>query len=136
MRAMISKMGLAITMLAVFCVGIASAGEVVRMRAKLRSESPAFAVGGAAKWVELGPQHKKFSVEVEGFVPGSEVKILVNGNTVGVLKINELGTGELNYDTRIHPGDEDWQPFPLGFPDIQLGDVVTAGQMTGTMQGR
>lgn len=136
MRAMISKVGLAITMLAVFCVGIASAGEVVRMRAKLRSETAVFAVGGVARWVELGPQHKKFSVEVEGFVPGSELAVLVNGSVVGVLKINELGTGELNYDTRIHPGDEDWQPFPAGFPEIHFGDVVAVGRMTGTMQGR
>ena len=136
MRSLISKMGLAITMLAVFCVGIASAGEVMKMRAKLRSETVVFAVSGTARYSELGPQHKKFSVEVEGFVPGSELDVLVNGAKVGTMKVDELGVGDLNYDSRIHPGDEDWQQFPADFPEMHLGDVVTVGRIIGTMQGR
>lgn len=136
MRATISKVGLAIAMVAVFCAGIASAGETTKMRARLRSETSAFAVSGTARYVELGPQHKKFSVEVEGFVPGTELAVLVNGSQVGTLKVDELGVGELAYDTRVHPGDEDWQLFPIGFPEIHIGDMVTVGRIYGTMQGR
>jgi hypothetical protein len=116
MRALISKMGLAITMLAVICVGIASAGEVTKMRAKLRSETVAFAVSGTARYAEL--------------------EVLVNGASVGTMKVDELGVGDLNYDSRIHPGDEDWQQFPANFPEIHIGDVVTVGRIVGTMQGR
>ena len=52
------------------------------------------------------------------------------------LLIDELGEGDLNYDSRIHQGDEDWQQFQADFPEIHLGDVVTVGRIIGTMQGR
>ena len=39
------------------------------MRARLQSDTAAFRVGGVARYTELGPQHKKFQVDVEGFVP-------------------------------------------------------------------
>jgi hypothetical protein len=136
MRSQISRIGLAALMMAVFCVGVASAGSTLKMRARLRSETAAFAVSGTARYAELGPQHKKFSVEVEGFVPGSELEVFINDAKVGVMKVDELGVGDLNYDTRIHPGDEDWQQFPIGFPELHTGDVVTVGRITGTMQGR
>jgi len=134
MRAQATRIGMAIVALAVICVGSAYAGDTMRMRARLRAAPSAGDISGAAKYIERGPQHKRFAVEIEGFVPGTEMAITINDVYVGSVKIDDLGVGELKYETRADAG-EDWLPFPDDFPEVHQGDVVKAGQLGGTLVG-
>ncbi len=53
--------------------------------------------------------------------------MLINGLSVGTLRTDSGGKGELRYDT------EDGN-FPSNFPEVQPGDVVSVGTLSGTLQ--
>ena len=75
---------------------------------------------------------QRFSIEVEDATPGTIMTVAVNGTTVGMIVINDLGVGELEYRTPQFiddPGDGD--PIPDGFPHLIAGDAVTVGPLSG-----
>jgi len=76
---------------------------------------------------------QRFSIEVEDAVPGTIMTVAVNGTVMGMIVINDLGVGELEYRTPQFiddPGDGD--PIPDGFPQLLAGDSVTVGTLSGT----
>ncbi|MFQ5413749.1 MAG: hypothetical protein ACE5E6_04745 [Phycisphaerae bacterium] len=71
---------------------------------------------GVAEYKDAPDRHK-FEVEVWDFVPGTYT-VTLNGVVVGVIEVDALGLGELDYDSNDGT-------FPADFPDATVGDVVS-----------
>ena len=123
-----------LVLLGVAGTGIALAGDSLRLRARLRADSSAGDISGNAKYRERDNGRRRFQLEVEGFRPGTVLDVVVDGVTVGSVTIDNLGVGELDFDTNIEPGDDEGQPFPANFPSLERGDRVQVGQLSGTLQ--
>lgn len=69
---------------------------------------------------EHGNPEGEFDLEVEGAVPGTLHEVRVEDTVVGHVTIDQFGRGELTFSSG---GDDD--AFPLNFPPIRAGSVVT-----------
>ena len=124
---------------AVVALGIAGsvalAGDQLRLRARLRADSSAGDISGNAKYREKDDGRRRFQLEVEGFRPGTTLDVTVAGVRVGSVTIDNLGVGELDFDTQQNdPNDDETRPFPDNFPSLERGDEVRVGQLEGTFQ--
>jgi hypothetical protein len=89
---------------------------------------------GKAKFSNrLDQARRKFSVEIERGNPGDMFDVMVSGVVVGTILVDKFGIGELDYDDAAGASDRD-QRFPRNFPEIDGGEVVQVGPLTGTMQ--
>ena len=122
-------------MMAVLGSGIAFAGGELRTETRLRGHrSTAGPMVGKAKFSNRVDQaRRKFSVEIERGNPGEMFDVMVSGVVVGTVVIDSFGIGEIDYDDTAGPADRD-QRFPRIFPEIDGGEVVQVGPLTGTMQ--
>jgi hypothetical protein len=111
-------------------LGSASAAAQTRMRASLQADRTAGDISGSAKYQERANGRRRFSIEVEGFVPGTQLDVLVDGIVIGTITIDNIGVGELEFDTNLEAGDTEL-PFPGNFPSIERGDRVQVGQLRG-----
>jgi hypothetical protein len=103
--------------------------ERVRLRTRLLGGTGAGDVSGQADFrIERG--REKFSVEVEGFGPGEQLDVQVDGLSVGTITIDSFGRGHLDFDTTAQPNDLD-VPFPDDFPAINQSSVITVGPLSG-----
>lgn len=110
-----------------------ASGGWTKVKANLNGAGPA-----SGKAVYRERQHgrvleQRFSVEVEDAVPGEMMTVAVNGVVFGIIVIDDLGIGELEYRTPAFiddPGDGD--PIPDGFPTLHAGDDITVGPLSGT----
>ena len=59
--------------------------------------------------------------------------VMISGVVVGTVLIDNFGVGELDYDDRADADDQD-RPFPRNFPELDGGEVVQVGPLTGTLQ--
>jgi len=114
--------------------GFAFAKDATRLRARLRADASAGDISGNAKYRERDNGRARFQLEVEGFRPGTTLDVTVDGVNVGTVTIDNLGIGELDFDTNIEPGDTEGEPFPGNFPTPRAGSKVRVGQLAGTMQ--
>jgi hypothetical protein len=129
---------LVVALIALGMVGsVALAGDQLRLRARLRADASAGDISGNAKYREKDDGRRRFQLEVEGFRPGTTLDVVVAGVRVGSVTIDNLGVGELDFDTQQNdPNDDETRPFPDNFPNIGRGDSVRVGQLRGTLQRR
>jgi hypothetical protein len=106
-------------------------GDETRFRTDLDPTTAADVSGGAEYREKRG--RRKFSVEVEGFAPGSSFDVMIGGETVWTIVIGPAGLGEVNLDDTAGPNDGD-DPFPADFPAIGGGELVKVGSVEGTLQ--
>lgn len=114
--------------------GLAFAKDGLRLRARLRADASAGDISGNAKYRGRDNGRARFQLEVEGFRPGTTLDVTVDGVTIGSVTIDNLGVGELDFDTNIEAGDTEGEPFPDNFPTLHSGSKVRVGQLTGAMQ--
>jgi hypothetical protein len=131
-----SRIRQAILLLAVITMvsGLAIAKDGLRLRARLRADASAGDISGNARYRARDNGRMRFQLEVEGFRPGTTLDVVVDGVKVGRVTIDNLGFGELDFDTNIEAGDTEGEPFPGNFPDPRPGSKVRVGQLSGTMQ--
>ena len=124
-----------ITLMAILSSGIAIAGSELRTQTRLKGpRAVAGPMSGKAKFSNrLDKARRKFSVEIERATPGDMYDVMVSGVVVGTVFVDALGIAELDYDDTAGAGDRD-QRFPRNFPEIDGGEVVQVGPLTGTMQ--
>jgi hypothetical protein len=124
-----------ITLMAILGSGIAIAGNELRTQARLKGpRAAAGPMSGKAKFSNrLDKARRKFSVEIERAAPGDMFDVMVSGVVVGTVLVDALGIAELDYDDTAGATDRD-QRFPRNFPEIDGGEVVQVGPLTGTMQ--
>lgn len=137
MRATARKVMTGAALIAFLGLGIAQAGSELRTQTRLKgTRAAAGPMVGKAKFSHrLDKVRRKFSVEIERGAPGEMFDVMVSGVVVGTVLINDSGIGELDYDDTADPGDRD-QRFPRNFPEIDGGEVIQVGPLTGTMQVR
>lgn len=127
---------LAILTMLVFAAGVpahAGGGNQYRVRANLNGTSLA---SGKAVYRERvrnnGHTEQRFTVEVEDAVPGDVYAVAINGTLFGMIVINDLGIGELEYRTPEFNDDPNVDPIPDNFPHLVVGDAITVGLLNGT----
>lgn len=122
-------------LMAVLGSGIAMAGSELRTETRLKGpRAVAGPMDGKAKFSNrLDQARRKFSVEIERGNAGDMFDVMVSGVVVGTILVDKFGIGELDYDDTAGVGDRD-QRFPRNFPEIDGGEVVQVGPLTGTMQ--
>lgn len=135
MKATARKIATGAALMAFLGLGIAHAAEEIRTQTRLKgNRAAAGPMSGKAKFnYRLDKARRKFSVEIERGTPGDMFDVMVSGVVVGTVLVNELGIGELDYDDTANRTDRD-QRFPRNFPEIDGGEVVQVGPLTGTMQ--
>ena len=115
--------------------GLAFAGSELRLESRIRG--PRQAAGPVTGKVSfrnrLDDVRRQFSVEVERGRPGEMFDVMISGVVVGTVIVNQFGTGELDYDDTADADDNDL-PFPRNFPELDGGEVVQVGPLTGTLQ--
>jgi hypothetical protein len=114
---------------------VAWAGSELRLETRLKgSRAVAGTMAGKAKFSNrLDRARRKFSVEIEDGRSGHMFDVLISGVVVGTVLVNDLGVGELDYDDTADRNDSD-QRFPRNFPELDGGEVVQVGPLTGTLQ--
>ncbi|MDX1502456.1 MAG: hypothetical protein R3325_08825 [Thermoanaerobaculia bacterium] len=117
--------------------GAALAASELRLESRLRGprEAAGPMVGKVTFRHRLDQARRKFSVEVERARAGQMFDVMVSGVVVGTLLIDDLGVGELDYDDTAGGNDRD-RRFPRNFPELDGGEVVQVGPLTGTLQLR
>lgn len=109
-------------------------------RTEARFSSNSSLASGKAKYRERtngNTIQQRFSIEVEDATPGDALAVVINGNLYGMIVVNDLGMGELQFRTAEFiddPGDGD--PIPSEFPRIDPGAKISVGDMNGTFQLR
>ena len=92
-------------------------------------------MSGSAKYRERtkkGTIEQRFSVQVEDGVPGAILNVDINGQMLGIIVLDDLGFGELQFRSAVFIDDPgDGEPIPTGFPKVLAGDLITVGDMTG-----
>lgn len=115
--------------------GGGSGGASTRVKLEVRMESGNDQSQARARY-EMRQRNglviQRFDVSAEDFEPGTVLDVSVKGRFVGSITINNLGIGslELRTGSRIDdPGDGS----PIGdFPNLQAGDSVSVGPLSGT----
>jgi len=120
---------------ALLAVGTAWAGSELRLQTRLKgSRAAAGQLSGKATFENrLDRARRKFSVEIERAKAGDMFDVMVSGVVVGTILVDNLGIGELDYDDTADGNDAD-QRFPRNFPELDGGEVVQVGPLTGTLQ--
>lgn len=129
------RLSVTFAVLALLSSGIVLAGSELRTQTRLKGpRAAAGPMSGKAKFSNrLDQARRKFSVEIERGNPGDMFDVMVSGVVVGTVLVDGFGIGELDYDDTAGAGDRD-QRFPRNFPEIDGGEVVQVGPLTGTMQ--
>lgn len=115
--------------------GYALASSELRLETRLRgSRQAAGTMDGKADFRHrLDRARRQFSVEVEDGNPGEMFDVMVSGVVVGTILIDRFGVGELDYDDTADRDDRD-RRFPRNFPELDGGEVIQVGPLTGTLQ--
>jgi hypothetical protein len=130
----IRRLTAATALLSMLAGGIALAGTKLRLESRLTGTRAAGQMSGKVKFEnELDKARRKFSVELERGKPGDMFDVMISGVVVGTVLIDGLGIGEIDYDDTAGPGDSD-QRFPRNFPELDGGEVVQVGPLTGSLQ--
>lgn len=102
-----------------------------RVRARMSGTT---LMSGQAKYrerIKHGSVEQRFSVQVEDGTPGETVTVTLNGMTLGMIVLDPLGRGELQFRTNVDdPGDGN--PIPSGFPTVEVGDTISVGDISGS----
>ena len=108
-------------------------GNEVRLRAELTA-----AVGDRSGQADfrnrLNRNRRQWSVEVEGLTPGDIFDVIVSGENVGPITIDNLGMGNQDFDDNFEAGDDPATQFPANFPALDGGEPVQVGPLSGTLQ--
>jgi len=130
-----SKALILAAMVALLASGLTWAGSELRLETRLKgSRAAAGPMVGKAKFSNrLDRARRKFSVEIERGKSGEMFDVMVSGVVVGTVMVNNLGIGELDYDDTANGNDAD-QRFPRNFPELDGGEVVQVGPLTGSLQ--
>lgn len=110
-------------------------GTQYRVRANL--DGPGLASGKAVyreRTRANGQIEQRFTVEVEDAAPGTVMAVVINGTTLGMIVVNDLGIGELEYRTPAFNDDPDVDPIPDNFPHLAAGNVITVGTLSGSFR--
>lgn len=113
-------------------------GSEVRLQAQLSSGGTDLA-GGAVEFRQRFDQggRRQFSVQVENLQPGDMFDVMIAGQVVGKITIDDFGRGGLNYDDNFEPGvDDPATRFPDNFPALDGGEQVVVGPVSGTLQAK
>lgn len=114
----------------------AAKGNEIRLRAELTAPASAGDVSGKADFRNrLSRLRRQFSVQIEGAAPGDMYDVMVAGVIVGTIVVNGAGIGEIGFDDTAGPNDQKVR-FPRNFPDLDGGEIVQIGPLSGTLQHR
>lgn len=108
-------------------------GNEVRLRAEFTAA--AGDLSGKADFRNRGDR-QRWSVEVEGLTPGDMFDVMVAGQNVGTITIDNLGMGNQEFDTNFEAGDDPATQFPANFPGLGGGEFVQVGPLSGTLQDK
>lgn len=113
-----------------------SKGAEIRLEAELSAPAAAGDVSGKAAYRNrLDKGRRQFSIQVEGFEPGTMYDVMVAGQIVGKIVIDNFGQGDLNYDDNFEFGlDDPGTQFPPNFPGLDGGETVEVGPLSGNLQ--
>ena len=133
LRKLLSLLAITIAVIAAGQVkAIPGGGNQYRVRTNLTGATIA---SGKAVYRERvrgnGQIEQRFSIEVEDANPGTVMAVAVNGVMFGMIVINDLGIGELEYRTPAFNDDPNVDPIPDNFPHLIVGDSVTVGLLAG-----
>lgn len=85
------------------------------------------ASGGRAKFetgVDNDETEREFEVEVEDLAASTLYAVFVDGVSVGTFTTDAEGRGELKFEVDFDGDDDGHIEFPVGFPEINVGDTV------------
>ena len=93
-----------------------------------------FTGGQGSAEFKFGPDdggiEREFEVELEDAAANTTYGVFVDGVSVGSITTNAFGDGRLEYEVDFDGDDDGNVDFPAGFPEINVGDVVTV-QLNG-----
>ena len=116
--------------------GVQAGGAETKLEGELVAGPVAGDVSGKAKFEDRDGR-RKFSAEIEGLNTGDMFDVMVAGQVVGTVTIDAAGVGDLNLDDNFEPGvDDPATRFPANFPMLDGGEMVTVGQLSGTLQSK
>ncbi|HSF96164.1 MAG TPA: hypothetical protein VLA52_14155 [Thermohalobaculum sp.] len=123
----------ALTLAALVAGNPAFAGGELRLRAEL--SAAAGDISGQADFRNrTNKNRRQWSVQVEGLTPGDLYDVVVSGETVGTIVIDGFGIGDQNFDDNFEAGDDPATQFPANFPNLDGGEMVVVGPLSGTLQ--
>lgn len=115
--------------------GLAAAGSELRLESRIRG--PRQAAGPMSGKVtfrnRLDEARRQFSVEIERGRPGDMFDVMISGVVIGTVMVDNFGIAELDFDDTADADDDDL-PFPRNFPELDGGEVIQVGPLTGTLQ--
>lgn len=111
-------------------------GTEIKLETSLIAPAVAGDVSGKAKFEnKLQEGLRKFSIQVEGFVPGQMFDVTVKNQVVGKIVINTAGIGDINFDSNFEAGvDDPATMFPPNFPALEGGESIDIGPLNGSLQ--
>lgn len=117
----------------------ADAGNQYRVRARIRTGTPLEGKGDYREIMRGTTLIQRWSVELNGATPNTSYEVRLNGNMIGTIVTNDLGSAEQEFRTAVvddNPNDEE-PPIPTDFPRILTGDTLTiVGVGTGAFAQR
>ena len=116
--------------------GFALAGDSFRLRAKLKSKSGATPIQGSVKYQAIMGEPRHVYVKIKGFAPGDVYPVFVRGVNVGAITISDGGEGGLEYGIPHRPVSTCCPPFPENFPELEGGELVQVGPLSGVLKRR
>ena len=109
-----------------------------RVEARLRTGTPLEAKGSYRERIVGNTLRQRFTVELNGAVPGSQHEVRINGNVFTTITANALGHAEVQFASTVvddNPGDNK-PPLPTDFPRINAGDTLSVGALSGNFAAR
>lgn len=117
----------------------ADAGNQYRVRARIRTGTPLEGKGDYREIMRGTTLIQRWNVELNGGTPNTAYQVQLNGNMIGVIVTNALGSAEQEFRTAVvdnNPQDEE-PPIPTNFPHVAAGDTLTiVGVGTGAFTAR
>lgn len=76
---------------------------------------------------------RRFDLHLRNLAPSQQFVLQINGQTIGTVTTNALGSANVQYSDRSRPG---YSPFPAGFPVITDGSQIAVGTvLSGSYSG-
>lgn len=105
----------------------ADAGNQYRVRARIRTGTPLEGKGDYREIMRGTTLIQRWNVELNGGTPNTSYEVQLNGNMIGIIVTNALGSAEQEFRTAVvddNPNDEE-PPIPTDFPHVVTGDTLT-----------
>ncbi len=130
--------GTIVMLMAASSLPLLAKGHEVRLEARLVAPLFAGDISGKVEFRNrIREGRRQFTVEMEGMSPGAKFDVMVAGQVVGTVEVDGFGIGELHYDDNFEPKlDDPATQFPPNFPNLDGGEHVVVGPLSGNLQPR